>query len=343
MKVGSGESEVTKNELFFRQVKISEAPPFQVAGFGSILQIEKSVELRNPPRNQALSFYLPNGELRRVVNRSTLATFDTLIQMAIESLGNQRRALSFAQDYSIIIVNDALFPQLSPSPQRPSWAGAYVTNDGFVIYHQDYLTAAFGQINPEKTFTFGGETFFIDLFLRELIHEMDHSREVKLLFDNDANLCEWFYSHSLWWFEGQREFIAGIELSPITDQEFARKLTQHLVNGNISCTQFSNSFWELDQSPTARNFGYQYSARWVRKLVERLLKLQTEKNIAGSWEKDNAIDFMEMITYEMIQAHKNGTFSGDILQFLSTYFDTTIDEILGWEREWQASITHHKI
>lgn len=239
-------------------------------------------------------------------------------------------------------MSDALFPQLLPSPQRPSWAGVYVTNDGYVIYNQDYLAAAFSQSNSDETYAFGGETFSIELFLRELMHEMDHSREVKLLFDNDANLCEWFYSHSLWWFEGQREFIAGIGLSPITDQEFSRKLSLQVIKG-ISCTQLTNSFWDLDQSPTTRNFGYQYSARWVRELARRLLKLQAQKDIKGSWEKDNVINFVEMITFEMIQAHKNGTFSGDILQFLSTFFDTTIDEILEWEREWQASIVDHKI
>lgn len=290
-----------------------------------------------------MRFLPPSGELLRLVNRSSLTTFDTLIQWSIQILGKNRKAQSFDRDYSIVIVSDALFPQLLPSPQRPSWAGAYVTNDGYVVYRQDYLNAAFGQINPEGTYTFGGETFSIELFLRELMHEMDHSREVKLLFDNDANLCEWFYSHSLWWFEGQREYISGIELSPLTDGEFANKLKKHLSQANFSCTQLTNTFWDLDQSPTTRNFGYQYSARWVRELARRLLKLQAQKDIKGSWEKDNVIDFVEMITFEMIQAHKNGTFSGDILQFLSTFFDTTIDEILEWEREWQASIVDHKI
>lgn len=342
MKVEYDESKVSSSELPFKHVAIGEAPSFDVVDFGSILQIEKGVKLDNPSRSQILNFFLPNGELRSVVNRTILATFDTLIQMAMVSLGNKRKAQSFDRDYSVIVVSNNLFHQLSPNPQRPDWVGAYSTNDGYVIYHQDYLTAAFGQSNPNGTYAFGGETFSTDLFLRELIHEMDHSREVKLLFDNDAALGEQFYSHSLWWFEGQREFIAGIGLSPITDQEFSRKLSLQVIKG-ISCTQLTNSFWDLDQSPTARNFGYQYSARWVRELAERLLKLQTEKNIKGCWEKGNAIDFVEMITYEMIQARKNGTFSGDVLQFLSTFFDTTIDEILEWEREWQASMVDHKI
>lgn len=343
MKAECGESKVINNELPFKHVVIGEAPSFEVVDYGTVLQIEKGVKLHNPPKNQTLRFLLPSGELLRLGNRSSLATFDTLIQWSIRILGENRKAQSFDRDYSIIIVSDTLYPQLLPSPQRPSWAGAYVTNDGYVVYHQDYLNAAFGQINPEGTYSFGGETFSTELFLRELMHEMDHSREVKLLFDNDASLYEWFYSHSLWWFEGQREYISGIALSPMSDQEFISKLGKKLSLGKFSCTQLKNSFWNVDGSPTARNFAYQYAARWVQELAHRLLDFQNEHGIKGSWEENNAVDMLEMITHEMIQAYKKGTFSGNILEFLSHHFGISTHQILQWEHEWQISLLDHTV